>query len=170
MEAAGYGQANMVMVDDIVTRLTAEFTHQANLAFRPPPSEPPAPPLVLPASAAHATTDTILQQVLAQNQELMKMLASKANNSSSNNNRRPRTNASASKRTGQPSYPIPAWAKEYCWTYGKCSHKSSNCRNQLRAIKRTQHWKPRRMEAHSDAPDGVGSYKVMKIILIAIFY
>jgi len=129
MEAAGYGQANMVMVDDIVTRLTAEFNHQANLAFGPPPSEPPAPPLAPPASAAHATTDTILQQVLAQNQELMKMLASNANNSSTNTNRRPRTNASASKRTGQPSYPLAAWADKYCWTHGKCSHKSSNCRN-----------------------------------------
>ena len=117
MEAAGYGQANMVMVDDIVTRLTAEFNHQANLAFGPPPSEPPVPPLAPPASAAHATTDTILQQVLAQNQELMKMLASNANNSSTNTNRRPRTNA------------LAAWANKYCWRHGKCSHKSSNCRN-----------------------------------------
>jgi hypothetical protein len=129
MEATGYGQGQANMIDEIVTGMTAEFNHQANLAFRPPPLEPPVPPLAPPASAAHATMDTILQQVLAQNQELMKMLASKTTNSASNNTRRPRSNVSSSKRGGQPTYPIPAWATEYHWTHGKCSHKSSKCRN-----------------------------------------
>ena len=130
MEEAGYGQAAQAnMVNEIVTRVSEELHHQANLAFGTPPPEPPAPLLVPPATAAHATTDTILQQVLAQNQELMKMLAAKTPTSSSTNNRRPRSNASASKRGGQPIYPLPAWATEYCWTHGKCSHKSSKCRN-----------------------------------------
>jgi hypothetical protein len=48
--------------------------------------------------------------------------------------------------------------------------KAANAGIQHLAIKRMQHWKPRRMVARSDAPDGVGPYKVMKIIIIAIFY
>ena len=106
----GYAQANMV--EDIGSLLTAEMSHQANIAFIPHPYEAPAPLLAPPATAAHATTDTILQQVLAQNQELMKMLASNGNASNSNNKscprREPNTNPSLSKRTGQPPYPLPA--------------------------------------------------------------
>ena len=57
------------MVEDIVSRLTAEMNHQANIAFPQPPYESPAPAPGPPATSAHATTDPILQQVLAQNQD-----------------------------------------------------------------------------------------------------
>jgi hypothetical protein len=48
--------------------------------------------------------------------------------------------------------------------------KAANAGIQHLAIKRMQQWKLRRMVARSDAPDGLGPYKVMKIIIIAIFY
>jgi hypothetical protein len=118
MEQAGYGQANLV--EDIVSRISAEFNHAANMAEQtnlPPSNDDTSPP---PASANHATTDTILQQVLAQNQELMKMLAS---------NRKPtrRPRPSTGPRQGQPRTPMPAHFDKYCWTHGRGNHKGCDC-------------------------------------------
>jgi hypothetical protein len=118
MEQAGYGQANLV--EDIVSRISAEFNHAANMAEQvnlPPATDDTPPPT---DTANHATTDTILQQVLAQNQELMKMLAT---------NRRPtrRPRPSTGPRQGQPRTPMPAHFNKYCWTHGRGNHLGCDC-------------------------------------------
>ena len=61
LQQAGYHQANLV--EDIVSRLTTTFQHEANMVNIVPP-EDPSPP---------TTTGTadILNQVIAQKQELM---------------------------------------------------------------------------------------------------
>ena len=123
IEQAGYGQANLV--EDIVTRLTAEFNHQANMIEQTdtaPVIEETTNP---PPAANHATTDTILQQVLAQNQELMRMLASPAPTARRD---RPRASRpSTGPRQGQPRTPMPAYFDKYCWTHGRGNHKGCDC-------------------------------------------
>ena len=127
LEEAGYGQANLV--EDIVSRLSAEFLHQANMMneeHQPPTEAPPAavPP---PNTANHTTTDTFLQQLITQNQEMMRVIAS--NNANTPNPRgTPRIpRVSTGPRTGQPFSPIPARFDKYCWTHGRCNHKGSTC-------------------------------------------
>ena len=77
---AGYGQSNIV--EDIVSRLSVEFQHQAKM-LNSAPTKYPAPPI--------SGTAELLQQVLIQNQESMRLLSDKYGDSGRNNTNRPPT-------------------------------------------------------------------------------
>ena len=123
IEQAGYGQANLV--EDIVNRLSAEFSHQANMTDNEPPDMSIQNQTQPPDTANHATTDNILQQVLTQNQELMRMLST--NSTRTNTRVRRPSRPSTGPRQGQPRTPMPAYFDKYCWTHGRGNHKGCNC-------------------------------------------
>ena len=77
---SGYGKANLV--EDIVSRLSAEFQYQANMVNGTPPKDP-APPIT--------GTIELLQQVLVHNQELMRLISDKYGKSVRKNTNRPPT-------------------------------------------------------------------------------
>ena len=79
---SGYGKANLV--EDIVSRLSAEFQYQANMVNGTPPKDP-APPIT--------GTIELLQQVLVHNQELMRLISDKYGKSGRKNTSRPPTHS-----------------------------------------------------------------------------
>ena len=86
-----------------MSRLSAEFQHQANMVNSAPP-EDPAPPIT--------GTSDILQQVIAQNQELMRLIYSKYGKSGRNNTNRP-PNPSIGPLQVQPHHPMPTYFDRY---------------------------------------------------------
>ena len=106
LKEAGYQQANIV--EDIVSRLSAEFQHQANMVKIDPP-EDPAPPI--------SGTAELLQQVLAQNQELMQIISAKDVENGRKNTNMPPTNSTGPFQ-GQPCHQMPAYFDKYFWIHG----------------------------------------------------
>ena len=140
LQEAGNGQANLV--EDIVSRLSAQLQHHANLAdvyvAPPAPTAPtavttapvPAPALPTAPVAGHVATETYLQQVLAQNQELMRQLMDSNNHRSRRRDRGRGRRTLTGPRTGQPATPLPAATfNKYCWTHGCCNHRGADCNN-----------------------------------------
>ena len=106
LKEARWGQENTV--EDIVSRLSAEFQHQGNMVNIAPPKDP-VPPISGMAE--------LLQQVLVQNQELMRLLSAKDGKSGRKNTNRP-PNPSTGPRQGQPRNPMPANFDKYFWMNG----------------------------------------------------
>ena len=142
LQEAGNRQANLV--EDIVSRLSAQLQYHANLAdvYVAPPAPPaptavttapvPAPALpTAPPVAGHVATETYLQQVLAQNQELMRQLMDSNNHRSRRRDRGRGRRTLTGPRTGQPATaPLPAATfNKYCWTHGCCNHRGADCNN-----------------------------------------
>ena len=94
----GYGQANLV--EDIVSRLSEEFQHQANMVNSAPPDGPAQPITTVNAE--------ILHQFIALNQELMQLLSTKDEESGRKNTNRSPT-SSTRPWQGQPRHPMPAY-------------------------------------------------------------
>ena len=135
LQEVGYGQANLV--EDIVSRLSAQFQHQANLAAEeaPPPAPAPAPaPTANAAEQYQPSPPDYLREVLAQNADLMRRLMETTNLGT----RIPRRGRpSTGPRTGQPPTPLPARFNKYCWTHGRCNHLGSACNNKAPGHKDT---------------------------------
>ena len=137
LQEAGYGQANLV--EDIVSRLSAQFQYQANLAAEEAPNPAPAPAPAPACANVAAPPPDYLQQVIAQNQDLMRGRLMEHTNHSGLGTRIPRRGRpSDGPRTGQPSTPpLPVHFNKYCWTYGRCNHLGSACSNKAPGHKDT---------------------------------
>ena len=135
LQEVGYGQANLV--EDIVSRLSAQFQYQANLVAgeAPPPAPAPAPAANQAEPCAPPPPD-YLREVLAQNADLMRRLMENTNNGLGTRIPR-RGRPSDGPRTGQPSTPLPAHFNKYCWTHGRCNHLGSACNNKAPGHKDT---------------------------------
>ena len=98
---AGHRQSNLL--EDIVSRFSAEFRHQANIVNITPPKYP---------AAAITGTAELLQQVIAKNQELMRLLSAKDGKSVRENTNR-LSSPSTGPCQGQPSHPMTVYFDKY---------------------------------------------------------
>ena len=114
LKEAGYGQVNIV--EDIASRLSAEFQHQEKMVNSDPP-EDPAPPIA-------TGTEEIIQQVMAQNKDLMRLFYAKDEIIGRNNTNRPPPYTGPCQ--GQPHHSMPGYLDKYFWTHGRGSHKGRN--------------------------------------------
>jgi len=120
------------LVEEVVARVANEVQAQLNViqeAIIPkqvPDTVSPTCQLAPHVSpTANITTTVALIQLMQQNQEMLRILASSNNGCNVRTHRPPPTGP----REGQPTRPLPAWCTKYCWTHGKSSHESINCKN-----------------------------------------
>jgi hypothetical protein len=127
MQEAGLHNANLV--DEIVDRM--QDIQQGDPALQEQVHE-----LVEVQHVANAAISDLLPSLIQQMQEMQNVITALQAKEGEAPAPKPRK-VIRTKKTGQPVRPLPASHTHYCWTHGRCNHKSADCNYRAEGHKAT---------------------------------